>query len=469
MPETRTRFAPSPTGFLHLGSARTALFNWAFARRHAGRFVLRVEDTDLERSSQASESALLEGLEWLGLHWDEGPHRQSERRARPGEVSEELLSRDRAYRCVCTRDELEERRKATIASGGKWTYDGRCREANHGPGCGSHTVRLRLPEEGSLSWDDLVYGPSGQDAREIGDRIIRRSDGGPLYHLAVVVDDIDMGIDHVIRGADHHSNTPFQLAIYHALDATPPALAHLPLIVGEAGKKLSKRRDAVSIEHFREEGYLPEALCNWLVRMGWSHGDQEIFSLEEIAGLFGLEPVGRSAARADPDKLLHLNRHYIKTLPTGALLERLRPFLEAASGQRVPPTPQLERLVDLHRERAKTLVDMARLSVFLVAEEIPYDEKAAEKHLSEDIAPALSDHHDRLTALEDWSEEGLERVFEATRDAHGGISMGKLAQPVRVAVTGGTVSPGIFATLAVLGRKRSLDRIAAAIRSIAHG
>jgi glutamyl-tRNA synthetase len=469
MAQTRTRFAPSPTGFLQLGNARTALFNWAFARRHGGEFVLRVEDTDLERSTKESEAKLLEDLEWLGLAWDEGPHHQSDRRERHGQVIEELLAKGRAYRCICTRDELEERKRATIASGGKWTYDGRCREANHGPGCGPHTVRLKLSEEGPLAWDDLVYGPSGQDAREIGDRIIRRSDGGPLYHLAVVVDDVDMRISHVIRGTDHHSNTPFQLAIYRALEVTPPAFAHVPLIVDEAGKKLSKRREAVSIEHFREEGYLAEALCNWLVRMGWSHGDQEIFSLEEIASLFGLEPVGRSAARADPDKLLHLNQHYIKTLPTDVLVERLQPFLEAASGQAVLRTPQLERLVDLHRERAKTLVDMARLSLFLVTEKISYEEKAAKKHLRQEIAPALSDLHDRLTALDDWREETLAVAFEATREAQGGIAMGKLAQPVRVAVTGGAVSPGIFETLTVLGKERSVDRIAEAIRFIRRG
>jgi glutamyl-tRNA synthetase len=469
MSKIRTRFAPSPTGFLHLGSARTALFNWAFARRHGGQFVLRVEDTDLERSTKESEAAVLEDLEWLGLAWDEGPHHQSQRRERHGEVIEELLAGNRAYRCICTREELEERKQATIASGGKWTYDGRCREANHGPGCGPHTVRLKLSEEGPLAWDDLVYGPSGQDAREIGDRIIRRSDGGPLYHLAVVVDDVDMRISHVIRGTDHHSNTPFQLAIYRALEVTPPAFAHVPLIVDEAGKKLSKRREAVSIEHFREEGYLAEALCNWLVRMGWSHGDQEIFSLDEIASLFGLEPVGRSAARADPDKLLHLNQHYIKTLPTPVLLERLQPFLEAASGHPVPPTPELERLVDLNRDRSKTLAEMAGRSLFLVTEKISYEEKAAKKHLRKDIAPALSDLHDRLAALDEWNEETLERAFEATRAAHDGIAMGKLAQPVRVAVTGGVVSPGIYETLALLGKRRSIDRIAEAIHFIQHG
>jgi glutamyl-tRNA synthetase len=469
MANFRTRFAPSPTGFLHLGSARTALFNWAFARRSGGQFVLRVEDTDLERSTKESEAGLLQGLEWLGLTWDEGPHHQSERRERHGQVIEELLAKNRAYRCICSREDLEERKRATIASGEKWTYDGRCRDANHGPGCGAHTVRLRLPEQGRLAWDDLVYGPSGQDAREIGDRIIRRSDGGPLYHLAVVVDDVDMRIGTVIRGADHHSNTPFQLAIYRALDVTPPAFAHVPLIVAEGGKKLSKRREAVSVEHFREEGYLPEALCNWLVRMGWSHGNQEIFSLGEIASLFGLEAVGRSSARADPDKLAHLNQHYIKTLPTDVLVERLQPFLEAASGHAVPRSPQLERLADLHRERAKTLADMARLSLFLVIENVPYDEKAAKKHLKKEIVPALSDLHDRLTALEQWSEETLERAFEATREAQGGIAMGKLAQPVRVAVTGGAVSPGIFETLTVLGKERSVGRIAEAIHFIHHG
>ncbi len=471
MTTIRTRFAPSPTGFLHIGSARTALFNWAFARRHGGQFVLRVEDTDLERSTKESEASLLGGLEWLGLTWEEGPHLQSQRRDRHGEVIEELLAGGRAYRCICTRDELEERKQETIAAGGKWTYDGRCREANHGPGCGPHTVRLRLPEEGRLDWDDLVYGPSGQDAREIGDRIIRRSDGGPLYHLAVVVDDVDMRISHVIRGADHHSNTPFQLAIYRALDATPPAFAHLPLIVAAGGKKLSKRdaAGAVSIERFRQEGYLPEALCNWLVRMGWSHGDQEIFGLEEIGSLFGLEPVGRSAARADPDKLLHLNQHYIMTLPTDILVGRVLPFLVAATGHPIAATAQLERLVDLHRKRAKTLAEIAQLSLFLVTESISYDDKAASKHLKPEVAPILSDLRDRLTALDEWSEEALERAFEATRAAHGDIGMGKLAQPVRVAVTGGTVSPGIYETLTVLGRDRSLARLGDAVDFVRPG
>ena len=260
----RTRFAPSPTGFLHVGSARTALFNWAFARRHGGAMVLRIEDTDRERSTRESEQGIVDGLRWLGIDWDEGPLRQSERRAGHVEAIERLLARGRAYRCRCTPEQLEERKRATIARGDKWTYDGRCRDLGLGSDCGPHTVRLRLPEEGQLAWDDGVFGASGQDAREIGDRIIRRSDGDPLYHLAVVVDDLDMQISHVIRGADHHANTPFQIAIYQALECEPPHFAHVPLIVGPGGKKLSKRKDPVSVEQFRDEGYLPAAVANRL-------------------------------------------------------------------------------------------------------------------------------------------------------------------------------------------------------------
>ena len=270
MSEIRTRFAPSPTGYLHLGSARTALFNWAFARHHAGVFLLRIEDTDRERSTAESEAAVIDGLKWLGLDWDEGPFRQSDRADRHAEVIEQLLENGNAYRCVCTKEDLEARKQATLDAGGKWTYDGKCRDAGHGADCGEHTVRLRLPTEGMLGFDDLIFGPSGQDASEIGDKIIRRSDGGALFHLAVVVDDMDMKISHVIRGADHHPNTPFQVALYQALGVEPPQFAHVPLIVGPSGKKLSKRRDPVSIDLFREQGYLPDGMRNWLIRLGWS-------------------------------------------------------------------------------------------------------------------------------------------------------------------------------------------------------
>jgi glutamyl-tRNA synthetase len=469
MQPVRTRFAPSPTGFLHIGGARTALFNWAFARRYSGCFVLRIEDTDRERSTAESEAAVIDGLHWLGIDWDEGPFRQSERSARHREVIEDLLAKGRAYRCTCTREELEARKQATIAAGRKWTYDGRCRDAGLAPDCGPHTVRLRLDAEGALAWEDLVYGPSGQDAREIGDMIVRRSDGGPLYNLAVVVDDVDMGITHVIRGADHHSNTPFQIAIYRALGRTPPLFAHVPLIVGGDGKKLSKRRDPVSVQQFRAEGHPVDAMRNWLVRIGWSHGDQEIFSRDEIAALFDLDAVHRASAQADPGKLAWLSQHTLKTLPREALFAELQPFLEQAAGHPVEPSPGLERLVELLRERSHTLAEMAALARFFLVQNLSYDEKAAQKHLRKEIEPAFAALHDRLAALDEWSVARLEAVFDEVRAAHGDVPLGKLAQPVRVAITGGAVSPPIFDTLEVLGRARSLGRIAEALHYLRHG
>ena len=347
MAEIRTRFAPSPTGYLHLGSARTALYSWAYARRHGGSFVLRIEDTDRERSTLESERALLSGLEWLGLDWDEGPLRQSERGGRHTEVIEQLLERGAAYRCVCSREQLEQRRSQTIAEGRSWIYDGRCRDLQLGADCGPHTVRLRLDLGSYLGWDDLVYGASGQAAGEIGDMNIRRSDGYPLYNLAVVVDDIDQRISHVIRGADHLGNTAFQIAIYRALEIELPHFAHVPLIVGSSGKKLSKRRDPVSVEQYRDDGYLPDALLNWLVRIGWSHGDQEVFSRDDIRALFDLESVNRASAQIDPGKLDWLNQHYLKQLPAGELLERLLPYLTELAWNEVEPTSELLTLAEV--------------------------------------------------------------------------------------------------------------------------
>jgi glutamyl-tRNA synthetase len=467
MSEIRTRFAPSPTGFLHLGSARTALFNWAYARHCGGKLVLRIEDTDRLRSQEESENAIIDGLRWLGIDWDEGPFRQSERAERHAEIIESLIAKGRAYRCICSQADLEARKQATIAAGGKWTYDGRCRDAGLGPDCGSHTVRLRISDGAKLAWDDLIFGRSGQDAREIGDMIIRRSDGNALFNVAVVIDDIDMGISHVIRGADHHPNTPFQIAVYQALEVEPPRFAHVPLIVGEGGKKLSKRRDPVSIQRYRSEGFLPRAVCNWLVRLGWSHGDQEIFSRDEISDLFDLDAVHRSSAQVDAAKLLWLNQHYIKEMPRAELIRDLLPFLESEADRKVDLTPGLEQLVDLLRERGKTLADMAQQARFLVCDEIRYDEKAARKHLKPAIRPALRDLRDALAAQGDWSQAGIQAVFERVRAEHGDLAMGKLAQPVRVAVTGTAVSPGIFETLAALGKSRSLSRIGDAVDFLA--
>jgi glutamyl-tRNA synthetase len=466
MSDVRTRFAPSPTGYLHLGSARTALFNWAYARRHGGTLVLRVEDTDRDRSTLESEAAVLEGLEWLGLAWDEGPYRQSERGERHRALVRSLLESGGAYRCTCTRESLEERKARDIAAGGKGIYDGRCRNLDLGPDCGEHTVRIRLPADGMLGWNDLVFGPSGQDAAQIGDAIIQRSDGSPLYNFAVVVDDLDMRISHVIRGADHHPNTPLQVAIYRALGAEPPIFAHVPLIVGESGKKLSKRRDNVSIQQFREEGHLREALVNWIVRLGWSHGDDEIFSLDDIARLFDLAHVGRSGARAETAKLLWLGQHYLKTLGGDDLFARVRPHLEAVADGPVADTPGLRRLLDLLRERSHTLVEMAALARWHVRDAVEYDEKAARKNLKPGTRPLLAAIRDALADVDPWEDGPLEKAFEHVAAAEGGVKIGKLAQPVRVAVTGGPVSPGIYETLAALGRTRTLERLDAALARI---
>ena len=469
MSEIRTRFAPSPTGFLHVGSARTALFNWAFARRYGGKLVLRIEDTDRERSTAESERGVIEGLEWLGIDWDEGPLRQSAFADRHRAAVERMLANGRAYRCACTAEQLEKRRQATIAAGQKWTYDGRCRDLDLRADLGPHTVRLRLPESGFLGWEDGVFGPSGQDASEIGDRIIQRSDGQPLYHLAVVVDDLEMGITHVIRGADHHPNTPLQIALYRALDAAPPEFAHVPLIVGAGGKKLSKRRDPVSVQNFREEGYLAPALRNWLIRIGWSHGDQEVFNSDEICTLFDLDAVNRSAAQADGDKLLWLNQHYLKELPASELAEKLAPFLGTEIGREVPVDTELAALAELQRERGKTLSEMARLSRWFVVDEVDFDPKAVKKHLKPAIEPALRALRDGFTKLESWSRDAIEAVFLEVLSAQGDLKMGKLAQPVRVAVTGGSVSPGIFETLEVLGQSRTLARMERALDLIDAG
>jgi len=463
MSPIRTRFAPSPTGFLHIGGARTALFNWALTRREGGAFVLRIEDTDLERSTRESEEAVLDGLRWLGIEWDEGPLRQTDNAERHKAVVEQLLEEGKAYRCVCTKEELEARRDADIAAGGKGIYDGRCRGAGHGSDCGTHTVRLRVDPEASLRWDDLVFGPSGQDASEIGDGIIRRSDGTPLYHLAVVIDDLDMQITHVIRGADHHSNTPFQLALYRALGAEPPTFGHVPLIVAESGRKLSKRKDPVSIQQFKADGFLPEAMANWLVRLGWSHGDQEIFSRDEIAEIFGLDHVGRAGAQADLAKLEWLNQHYLKEASADALFEAVKPFLDGVAGHAVERDANLDRTLDLLRERSSTLAEMAEKARFVLCEEIEIDAGAAKKHLRPVALEPLEALIPALEALNDWNEASLEPAFEATCVALDGLKLGKLAQPVRVSVTGTGASPGIYETLEVVGQARTIARLRAGV------
>ncbi len=464
-----TRFPPSPTGALHIGSARTALFNWAFARHHGGRFLLRFEDTDRARSSRESERAMLEALDWLGIDSDPVPGpvaipRQSERGERYSEVIRTLLERGAAYRCTCDPDEVEEKRRRALAEGRNPVYDGTCRARRLGPDPGApFCVRLAVPRSGAATrWDDGNAGPSGEDAEQIGDFVIARTDGTPIYHLAVVVDDHDMGITHVIRGRDHLSSTPRQLLLYQALGFEPPRFAHVPLLVGEGGKKLSKRAADDAVLAYRDRGFLPEAVVNFIARLGWSHGDLELFDRDTLVRLFSLEGVGKSPAQVPGEKLLWLNQQYLKQMPAARLHALVRPFLEREAGAPVEIDAGLAKLLEPLRERSQTLEDMARQARFALVDDVEIDAKAAAKHLKPEISPVLRSLRERLYALAGWEEAGLEAAFTEVVLA-AGVGLGKLAQPVRVAVVGSAASPGIFETLAAVGRTRTLRRLDAAL------
>jgi glutamyl-tRNA synthetase len=468
MSNLRVRFAPSPTGYLHIGGARTALFNWLLARKEGGTFILRIEDTDVARSTQESVDAILRAMEWLGLDYDEGPLYQSERFDLYKARVEQLLAEGKAYRCYCTAEELEARREAALRSGQKPKYDGTCRRRTDRPDA-PFAVRFRAPQEGTTSFVDRIKGPISFANEELDDLIIQRSDGTPTYNFVVVVDDAEMGITLVLRGDDHINNTPRQILMYQALGYPVPEFGHVPMILGADKTRLSKRHGATSVMAYREMGYLPEAMVNYLVRLGWSHGDQEIFSTEEIQSLFGLEAVSRASAQADPAKLQWLNLHYLKTLPRPRLVEELRPFLERAVGHAVEITPGLLQLVDLLRERSRTLVEMAEGARFLASDQLAYDEKAVAKHMRPEVLPALVDLHERLAKLDAWTESTIEAAFDEVRARHGDLPVGRLAQPVRIAITGRAASPGIFETLAALGQKRSVGRLAEAIHFLRHG
>ena len=461
----RTRFAPSPTGYLHIGGARTALFSWLYARRHGGSFILRIEDTDLERSTAESVNAILEGMTWLGLDYDEGPFYQTRRFPRYKEVIRQLLDADKAYYCYCSKEELETMRAEQMARKQKPRYDGRCRRRAGPPPEGvKPVVRFKTPAEGTVVVDDLVKGKVVVSNGELDDLIIARSDGSPTYNLTVVVDDLDMGITHVIRGDDHLNNTPRQIHILRALGAEVPAYAHVPMILGADGQRLSKRHGAVSVMQYREQGYLPEALLNYLVRLGWSHGDQEIFSLDEMAEYFDLADVNRAASSFNPEKLLWLNQQYIKNSPPAHVAHHLswhlgRRDIDPARG------PDLIQVIKTQQERARTLVEMADNIVFFYKDLQGYDEKDAARHLRPEIRPALQDYRDNLAALPDWKAEAIHELLKETVALHG-LKLGKLAQPVRVAVAGRAVSPPIDITLALLGRERTLERLDAALRHI---
>jgi glutamyl-tRNA synthetase len=452
-----TRFAPSPTGYLHIGGVRTALYSWLFARRHGGEFILRIEDTDLERSTMESVNAILEGMTWLALEYDKGPFYQTDRMKRYREVIQSLLDQGRAYHCYCTKEELDALRAEQMARKEKPRYNGLCRSRTEPREGVSPVVRFRNPTEGQVVVNDLVRGRIVISNSELDDLIIARSDGSPTYNLTVVVDDLDMGVNHVIRGDDHINNTPRQINILEALGAEPPKYAHLPMILGPDGGRLSKRHGAVSVLQYRDDGFLPEALLNYLVRLGWSHGDQEIFSVDEMIELFDLSGINRSASTFNPEKLLWLNHHYLMNSDPAHVAHHLSWHL----GRRgIDPTqgPDMVALVEVQRERCKTLVEMADESVFFYKDFAQYDEKAAKKNLKPASLDVLRVVHDELDKLDDWSSEPIHRVVLAVAEQLE-LKLGKVAQPLRVAVSGRAVSPAIDTTLALLGRGKTLERI----------
>lgn len=455
-----TRFAPSPTGYLHIGGARTALFCWLYARRHGGRFVLRIEDTDLERSTPEAINAILEGMSWLGLDYDEGPLYQTHRFERYQAVIDRMLEEGTAYRCYCSRERLDALRAEQQARKEKPRYDGRCRDLPEPPANadGPPVIRFRQPTEGRTVVNDQVKGRVVFDNSQLDDLVIARADGSPTYNFVVVVDDMDMNISHVIRGDDHLNNSARQSNILKALGVEPPVYAHVPMILDEAGKKLSKRTGAASVMEYRDAGYLPEAVINYLVRLGWAHGDQEVFTLDEMVEHFDIADINHSASSLNPSKLDWLNQHYIKTLPVAHVARHLAWHLGALG---IDPagesTPDIEAVIAAQAERSKTLVEMAENSRFFYQEPREYDDKAARKHLrgAEAVLAAL---HDALEALEHWSAEDVHGAITGVAEENQ-LKMGKVAQPLRVAVSGGPISPPIDVTLELLGREATLRRL----------
>ena len=457
----RTRFAPSPTGMLHIGGVRTALFCWLYARRHNGTFVLRVEDTDRERSTDEATQVILDGMEWLGLKADEGPFYQTRRMDRYAAVIQDMLAADTAYRCYCTKEELESMRARQTAAKQKPRYDGTCRNRKDAPAGASFVVRFKNPQDGVTVVDDAIHGRVAFDNVELDDLIIARSDGTPTYNFCVVVDDLDMKITHVIRGDDHLNNTPRQMNMIKALGGEVPVYAHVPMILGADGAKLSKRHGAVSVLQYREEGFLPEGLLNYLVRLGWSHGDQEIFSLDELCRLFDIKDVNKSASAFNPDKLLWINQQYIMRASPERLAQYLRPQLEALQVD-ATDAAKLAAVAKAQQERAKTLKEMAQNSVFFFRDFDAYDEKAAKKNLTPEAAPILQELHATLGQLSQWTATEIHSAIERISAARG-VGLGKVAQPLRVAVSGTTVSPPIDVTLEILGRATTLERVQRAI------
>ncbi|MGH7262980.1 MAG: glutamate--tRNA ligase [Candidatus Rokuibacteriota bacterium] len=462
MPEpVRVRFAPSPTGHLHVGGARTALFTWLFARHYRGVFIIRIEDTDRSRSTEEHIASILEALRWLGLDWDEGPptpgYRQTERLEIYKTHAERLLAEGKAYRCACPPEELEAARAAAQSRGETFRYPGKCRDQNV-PADVPHALRLRIPRSGQTVVQDLIHGSVTFDHSQLDDWIFVRTDGGPTYNFCVVVDDVTMKITHVIRGNDHLSNTPKQILCYQALGYPVPAFAHIPMILGPDRSRLSKRHGATSVLAFREEGFLPEAMVNYLARLGWSHGDQEIFSREELVEHFDLAHVGSAGAVFDRAKLEWLSNHWMKQLPPERLAQDLVPFLEKA-GLPVPADRQwLDRVAESLKERARTFVEMVEMGSFYFAEPAGYDPRASAKFFTPEAVPRLTLLIKRLEAQEPFEPDALESLYRGLV-AQLELKLVDLAQLTRIALTGKTVSPPIFQVAAILGKERTLARL----------
>lgn len=463
----RTRFAPSPTGYLHIGGARTALFSWLFARKHGGQFVLRIEDTDLERSTPESVNAILEGMTWLGLEYDEGPFYQTHRFDRYKEVIEQLMDEGHAYRCDCSKDRLEQLREQQKARKEKPRYDGCCR--NKKPGeidtTKPHVIRFRNPIDGQVIINDLIRGKVIIDNSELDDLIIQRTDGSPTYNLTVVVDDLDMNITHVIRGDDHLNNTPRQINILKAMGAEAPTYAHVPMILGEDGSRLSKRHGATGVMSYHDMGYLPESLLNYLVRLGWSYGDQEIFSLDEMIELFDIETVNKAASTFNPEKLLWLNQQYLKNDNP----ERIAHLLSVHMGNLdVDPAewPPLADVAEAQRERAQTLKDLAQICVFFYKDFDEYDDKVASKQLKQAAIAPLTRVKEKLSELDDWNQQAIHDIVHGVAEELE-LKMGKVGMPLRIALTNGQPSPSIDTIIYLLGKERTLRRIDKALEYIA--
>ena len=458
MSKIKTRFAPSPTGYLHVGGARTALYSWLYSRHNKGEFVLRIEDTDLERSTQPAIDAIMDGMNWLNLNWDEGPYYQTKRFERYNQVIDQMLSAGTAYRCYCSKERLEQLREDQMAKGEKPRYDGCCRGGNHNHSADEpHVVRFLNPQEGSVIFDDKIRGPIEFSNQELDDLIIRRTDGSPTYNFCVVIDDWDMEITHVIRGEDHINNTPRQINILKALGAPVPEYAHVSMILGNDGKKLSKRYNAVSVMQYRDDGYLPEALLNYLVRLGWSHGDQEIFTIDEMIEHFTLEAISKSASAFNTDKLLWLNHHYINTLPAEKVAVHLdwhvkQQNIDTSNG------PSLVELIKLLGERCKTLKEMAESCHYFYVDFDTFEETAAKKHLRPVARQPLEVVRDKLSAITEWTAENVHQAIQDTANELE-VGMGKVGMPLRVAVTGAGQSPGLDVTVHAIGKTRSVARI----------